>query len=124
MARTSSIKPAGYVGLLLVSTGVLWFLLWWNHHGLAVVSLFVSLTGHRLHQIGVTSPGTLTAAGSIVGGLAITVWAYLANRPRRAATARPRPAPRTDPNSPTETPLPPAASPPLTAILAVFLSAT
>ena len=124
MVRTSRIKPAGYVGLFLVSTGVLWFLLWWNHHGIAVVSLLVSLTVTRLYQIGVTSPGTLTAAVSIVGGLAITVLAYLANRPRRAATAPPRPAPRIDPNSPIEMPLPPGASPPLTVILAVFLCAT
>jgi hypothetical protein len=72
----------------------------------------------------VTSPGTLTATVSIVGGLAITVWAYLANRPRRAATAPLPPAPRIDPNSPIEMPLPPGASPPLTVILAVFLSAT
>jgi hypothetical protein len=124
MVRTSGIKPAGYVGLFLVSTGVLWFLLWWNHHGIAVVSLLVSLTVTRLYQIGVTFPGTLTAAVCLVGGLAITLCAYLANRPRRAATAPPRPAPRIDPNSPIEMPLPPAASPPLTVILAVFLSAT
>lgn len=117
-------SPAGYVGLFLVSTGGLWFLLWWNHHGIAVVSSLVSLTVTGLYQIGVTSPGTLTAAVSIVGGLAITVWAYLANRARPAATASPRPAPRIDPNSPIEMPLPPGASPPLTVILAVFLCVT
>jgi hypothetical protein len=103
---------------------VLWFLLWWNHHGIAVVSSLVSQTVSLLYQIGVTSPGTLTAAVSIVGGLAITVWAYLANRPRPAATARRRQAPRIDPNSPIELPLPPGASPPLSVILAAFLSAT
>jgi hypothetical protein len=117
-------SPAGYVGLFLVSTGVLWLLLWWNQHGIAVISSLVSLTVSRLYQISVTSPGTLTAAVSIVGGLVIAVWAYLANRPRPAATARPRPVPRIDPNSPIEMPLPPGASPPLIVILAAFLSAT
>jgi hypothetical protein len=107
-----------------VSTGVLWFLLWWNHHGIAVVSLLVSVTVSRLYEISVTSPGTLTAAVSMAGGLAITVWAYLANRPRPAATAQLRPAPRIDPNSPIEMPLPPGTSPPLTVIFAAFLSAT
>jgi hypothetical protein len=110
--------------MFLVSTGVLWFLLLWNQHGIAVVSSIVSLTVARVYQIGVTSPGALTAAGSILGGLAITVGAYLAHRPRPAATAPPRPAPRTDPNSPIEMPLPPGASPPPTVILAVFLGAT
>jgi hypothetical protein len=100
-------SPAGYVGLFLVSTGGLWFLLWWNHHGIAVVSSLISLTVTGLYQIGVTSPGTLTAAVSMVGGLAITIWAYLANRPRPTATPLPRPAPRIDPNSPIEMPLPP-----------------
>jgi hypothetical protein len=122
----SSPRPrslAGYVGLFLVSTGVLWFLLWWNQHGIAVASSIVSLTVTRVYQIGVTSPGALTAAGSILGGLAITVGAYLASRPRRAATAPPRPAPRADPNSPIEMPLPPGASPPPFVILAVFLGA-
>jgi hypothetical protein len=108
----------------LVSSGVLWLLLWWNHHGIAVVAALVSLTVSRIYQIGVTAPGTLTAAVSIVGGLAITVWACMANRPRPAANARPRPALRVDPNSPIEMPLPPGASPPLTVMLAVFLSAT
>jgi hypothetical protein len=40
----SSPRPrslAGYVGIFLVSTGVLWFLLWWNHDGIAVVSSLV-----------------------------------------------------------------------------------
>src|SRR5262249_4309501 len=73
---------------------------------------------------GVTSPGVLTAAGSILGGLVITVGAYLAMRPRRTVTARPRPAPRIDPNSPSEMPLPPGVSPPPTVLLAVFLGAT
>jgi hypothetical protein len=89
-----------------------------------VVSLLVSLTVTRLHEIGITFPGMLTAAVGIVGGLAITVSAYLANRPRRAASAPPRPAPRIDPNSLMETPLPPGASLPLIVILAVFLSVT
>jgi hypothetical protein len=122
----SSPRPrslAGYVGIFLVATGVLWFLLWWNQHGIDVVSSIVSLTFTRVHQTGVTSPGALTVAGSILGGLAISIGAYLANRPRRAATASPRPAPRIDPNSPIEMPLP-AASPPTTVILAVFLGAT
>jgi hypothetical protein len=124
---SSSPRPrslVGYVGIFLVSTGVLWLLLWWNQHGIAVVSSIVSLTVTRVYQISVTSPGALTAAGSILGGLAITVVAYMANRPRPTATAPPRPAPRTDPNSPIEMPLPPGASPPLTVILAVFLGAT
>jgi hypothetical protein len=123
----SSLRPrslAGYVGIFLVSTGVVSFLLWWNQHGIAVVSSIVSLTVTQVYQIGVTSPGALTVAASILGGLAITVGAYLANRPRPTATAPPRPAPRTDPNSPIEMPLPPGASPPLTVILGVFLGAT
>jgi hypothetical protein len=117
-------SPAGYGSLFLVSAGVLWFLLWWNHHGLAVISSVVSLTVTRLDQIGVTSAGTLTVAASILGGLAITVWAYLADRPRPTATAPPRPARRIDPNSPIEMPLPPGASPTRTVLLAVFLGTT
>jgi hypothetical protein len=113
---------AGYVGLLLVSTGVLWFLLWWNQHGIAVVSSIVSLAVNRVYQLGVISPGALTAVASILGGLAITV--YLANRPRPATSAPPRLAPGIDPNSPIEMPLPPGASPSATVILAVFLSVT
>jgi hypothetical protein len=122
----SSPRPrslAGYVGIFLVWTGVLWFLLWWNQHGIAVVSSIVSLTVTRVYEIGVTSPGALTAAGSILGALAITAGAYLADRPRRAATAPPRPAPRIDPNSPIEMPLPPEASPSSTVMLAVFVGA-
>jgi hypothetical protein len=116
-------SPGGYIGLFLVSTGGLWFLLWWNHHGIAVVSALVSLTVTGLNQIGVTAPGMLTAAVSMVGGLAITVWAYLANRPRPAAPALPRPAPQIDPNSPIEIPLSPGTLPSLIGILAVFLGA-
>src|SRR6516225_3074378 len=110
----SSPRPrslAGYVGIFLVWTGVLWFLLWWNQHGIAVVSSIVSLTVTQVYQIGATSPGVLAAVASILGGLAITVGAYLAKRPRPATTAPPRLAPRTDPNSPIEMPLPPGASP-------------
>jgi hypothetical protein len=113
-----------HVGIFLGSTGVLWLLLWWNQHGIAVVSRIVSLTFTWVYQTGVTSPGALTGAGSILGGLAISLVTYLANRPRRAATAPPHPAARIDPNSPIEMPLPPAASPPPTVILAVFLGAT
>jgi methylphosphotriester-DNA--protein-cysteine methyltransferase len=61
-ATPSSPRPrtlAGYVGLLLVSTGVLWFLLWWNQHGIAVVSSIVSLAVNRVYQLGVISPGAL-----------------------------------------------------------------
>jgi hypothetical protein len=115
---------AGYVGIFLVATGVVWVLLWWNQHGSAVVSSIISRTVTQVHQIGVTSPGVLTVVASILGGLAITVAAYRANRPRPAATAAPRPAPRIDPNSPIEMPLPPGTSPPPTVLLAVFLGAT
>jgi hypothetical protein len=103
---------------------VLWFLLWWNQHGIATVSSIVSLAVTQVYQIGVTSPGVLAAAASILGGVAITVGAYLANRPRRTRTAPPRPAARIDPNSPIEMPLPPGASPRPTVVLAVFLGAT
>src|SRR5262249_39362621 len=58
------------------------------------------------------------------GGIAITVLAYLANRPRPGATAPPRPAPRIDPNSPMEIPLPPGASLLPIVMLAGFLSVT
>ena len=92
-----------------------------SHHGIDVVSSLVSLTVTRLSQ---TSSGALTAAGSILGGLAIAVGTYLANRRRPAGTAPPRPAQRIDPNSPIEMPLPPGASPPPTVTLAVFLGAT
>ncbi len=123
----SSPRPrslAAYVGIFLVSTGVLWSLLWWNQHGIAVVSSIVRRTATRVYQIGVTSPGALTAAVSILGGAAITALAYLANRPRRAAPAPPRPAPLADPNSPIEMPLPPGAAPAPAVMLAVFLGAT
>jgi hypothetical protein len=126
-ATPSSPRPrtlAGYVGLLLVSTGVLWFLLWWNQHGIAVVSSIVSLAVNRVYQLGVISPGALTAVASILGGLAITITVYLANRPRPATSAPPRLAPGIDPNSPIEMPLPPGASPSATVMLAVFLSVT
>jgi hypothetical protein len=113
---------AGYIGVFLASTGVLWFLLWWNQHGLAVASSIVHVSADWVHQTGVNSPGALTAACRILGGLAIAIAAYLAQRPRRAATAPPRP--RIDPNSPIEMPLPPEASPPATLILAVFLGVT